>query len=171
MLSALGACSAPVADPVLKDPAQWPLAKLKRLPDDGEPPEGADRVLARIKVGSHKLTAWIHPSGQCGLAGSSKNMEADWSMSSDMTRSSRDLMREEGFSGPLEPATTVSTESTFILVCTPTRMLITVKGQTSKPSVEGNASAQIYGGGLNAVVGPPEVRKESLPGATVTSGG
>jgi hypothetical protein len=50
-------------------------------------------------------------------------------------------------------------------------MLIRVEGETSKPFAFGNAVAQLFNGGLNAVVGSQEAQKESLPGATVTRGG
>ncbi|AWS41735.1 hypothetical protein [Streptosporangium sp. 'caverna'] len=165
VLPALGACSAQNADPLLKDPAQWPLVKLKGLTDPPKLPEEAERVLAQIKVGSYDLIAWIHSSGLCGLSGS------DWSMNVDMIRSEGQPAREEGFSGPVEPAVGSSSESKVSLFCTPTRMLIRVEGETSKPSVSGDAVAQLFNGGLNAVVGSQEARQESLPGATVTPGG
>ncbi|MEW9527190.1 hypothetical protein [Microbispora sp. NPDC049125] len=43
VLPALGACSAPPVNPVLKDPAQWPLNKLKGLTDHPELPDEAER--------------------------------------------------------------------------------------------------------------------------------
>ncbi|WP_371779690.1 hypothetical protein [Streptosporangium subroseum] len=165
VLPALGACSAPISDPLLKDPAQWPLVKLKGLTDHPKLPEEAERALAQINVGSYDLIAWIHSSGLCGLSGS------DWSMNVDMTRSEGQPVREEGFSGPMEPAVGSSSESKVSLFCTPTRMLIRVEGETSKPFVSGDAVAQPFNGGLNAVVGSQEAQKESLPGATVTRGG
>ncbi|MGP3915849.1 hypothetical protein ACTWQA_29515 [Nonomuraea sp. 10N515B] len=48
---------------------------------------------------------------------------------------------------------------------------VAVEGEASKPFVSGDAVAQPVNGGLNAVVGSREARKESLPGATVTPGG
>ncbi|MFI6598683.1 hypothetical protein ACIBHX_20695 [Nonomuraea sp. NPDC050536] len=165
VLPALGACSAPTVNPLLKNSAQWPLVKLKGLTDHPKLPDEAERALAQINVGSYDLIAWIHPSGRCGLSGSG------WSMHVDMTKSEGQPGREEGFSGPVEPAVGISSESKVSLFCTPTRMLIRVKGETSKPFVSGDAVAQLFNGGLNAVVGSREAQKESLPGATVTPGG
>ncbi|MFI9592787.1 hypothetical protein [Nonomuraea sp. NPDC052265] len=166
LLPALGACSAPAKEPMLKDPARWPLAKLEELPRPAGLPQEAERALARIKVGSIGLTAWINSSGLCGLTG------PGWSMNADLTKSDMaEPTQEDGFSGPGEPQVGGAQESKVTLFCTPTRMLIRVEGETSKPSVSGNAVAQIYRGGLNAVVGTPEARRESLPGATVTPAG
>ncbi len=165
VLPALGACSAPTVNPLLKNPAQWPLVKLKGLTSHGKLPDEADRALAQITVGSYDMIAWIHSSGRCGLSGSG------WSMYVDMTKSEGNPQREEGFSGPVEPAVGISRESKVRLFCTPTRMLIRVEGQMSEPSVSGDAVAQPVNGGLNAVVGSWEAQKESLPGATVTPGG
>ncbi|MFF4624254.1 hypothetical protein [Nonomuraea jabiensis] len=173
VVSALGGCSGPaegpsVKDPLLKDPAQWPLAKLEALTlrtVHRELPEQAERALAEIKVGSIDLTAWINSSGLCGLTG------PGWSMHTDLTRSDGgDPTREDGFSGPEEPEVGGSSEGKVGLFCTPTRMLIRVEGETSKPSVSGHAVAQIFNGGLNVVVGTREAQRESLPGATVTPG-
>ncbi|MER7366472.1 hypothetical protein [Nonomuraea wenchangensis] len=161
----LGACSAPADDPLLKDPARWPLTGLKGLVDHHELPDGGERALAQIKVGSVDLIAWINSAGRCGLSGS------DWSMYVDLTESAGQPSREDGFSGPMEPAAGVSSESKVSLFCTPTRMLIRVTGETSKPFVSGDAVAQLFRGGLNAVVGSPQAQRESLPGATVTPGG
>ncbi|WP_157518664.1 hypothetical protein [Herbidospora mongoliensis] len=150
---------------MLKDPAQWPLAKLKGLTDHAELPDEAERALAQIRVGSYDLIAWIHSSGLCGLSSS------DWSMHVDMTESEGEPSRDEGFSGPTEPAVGSSSESKVSLFCTPTRMLIRVEGETSRPFISGEAVAQLVDGGLNAVVGSQEAREESLPGANVTPGG
>lgn len=49
-------------------------------------------------VGSYDMIAWIHSSGRCGLSGS------DWSMDVDLARSEGQPERDEGFSGPTEPA-------------------------------------------------------------------
>ncbi|MCK2213089.1 hypothetical protein MF672_004645 [Actinomadura sp. ATCC 31491] len=165
MAPALAACSAPSGDPLLKDPARWPLARLKGVTGVPRLPDEAERALAQIKVGPYDLTAWIHPSGLCGLSG------PGWSMHEDLTRTEGDPARPDGFSGPTERASGVSSESKVTLFCTPTRMLIRVEGETRKPSVSGDAVAQVVGGGLNAVVGTEEARRESLPGATVTRGG
>ncbi|MEV4398685.1 hypothetical protein [Nonomuraea sp. NPDC049607] len=166
LLPVLGACAAPAKEPMLKDPARWPLAGLKGVSVQGGLPEEAELALARIKVGPHDLTAWINPSGLCGLSGEG------WSVNADLTRSdAAEPTREDGFAGPAEPEVGGAHESKVSLFCTPTRMLIRVEGETSKPSVSGNAVAQVYKGGLNAVVGTPEARRESLPGATVTPGG
>ncbi|MET8049261.1 hypothetical protein ABZU75_16850 [Streptosporangium sp. NPDC005286] len=166
VLPAFGACSAPTVNPLLKNPAQWPLVKLKGLADYPKPlPDEAERALAQIKVGSYDLIAWIHSSGLCGLSGS------DWSTYVDLTKSEGDPGREEGFSGPVELAAGSSSEGKVSLFCTPTRMLIRVEGETSKPFVSGDAVAQLVNGGLNAVVGSQEAQEESLPGATVTRGG
>ncbi|MGR6924190.1 hypothetical protein ACU635_58840 [[Actinomadura] parvosata] len=159
------ACSAPPADPLLKDPAQWPLARLNGLVDRPPVPEEAERALAQIRVGSYDLLAWIHPSGLCGLAGSG------WSMHVDLTRSEGQPQRADGFSGPMEPAASTTHESKVTLTCTPTRMLIRVKGETQDAFVSGDAVAKPVNGGLNAVVGTPEAQSESLPGAAVTRGG
>ncbi|MFD0467851.1 hypothetical protein ACFQ0B_05700 [Nonomuraea thailandensis] len=165
LLLAATACATPPADPVLKDPARWPLAELRGLIDRPEVPDEAERALAQIRVGSYDLLAWIHSSGLCGLAG------AGWSMHVDLTGSQGQPKREDGFSGPVEPAAAVSHEGEVSLFCTPTRMLIRVEGQTSQPFVSGDAAGQIVNGGLNAVVGSPEALYESLPRATVTRGG
>lgn len=165
VLPVLGACSAPPANPLLPDPARWPLAELTGLSGPPELPDEAERALAQIGVGSYDLIAWIHSSGRCGLSGT------DWSMHIDLTESEGHLEREEGFSGPVEQAVGVSSENRVSLFCTPTRMLIRVERETSNPFVSGDAVAQVVDGGLNAVVGSPEARMESLPGATVTRGG
>ncbi|WP_327581455.1 hypothetical protein OHA25_36475 [Nonomuraea sp. NBC_00507] len=165
LLPALGACSAPPANPLLKNPAQWPLVQLNGLTGHRRLPGEAERALAQIRVGSHDLIAWIHSSGRCGLS------DSGWSMYVDLTTSEGHPGREVGFSGPMEPAVGSSSESKVSLFCTPTRMLIRVEGETSKPFVSGDAVAQPVNGGLNAVVGSREAQKESLPGATVTPGG
>ncbi|MGW5157330.1 hypothetical protein ACWEPN_17825 [Nonomuraea wenchangensis] len=164
-LPALGGCSAPPDDPLLKDPARWPLTGLRGLIDHHELPDGGERALAQIKVGSVDLLAWINSAGRCGLSGS------DWSMYVDLTESSGHPSRDDGFSGPMEPATGVSSEGKVSLFCTPTRMLIRVTGETAQPFVSGDAVAQLFRGGLNAVVGSRQAQQESLPGATVTPGG
>ncbi|NUW43896.1 hypothetical protein [Nonomuraea rhodomycinica] len=173
VVSALGGCSGPaegpsVKDPLLKDPARWPLAGLEALTvrtGQRELPEQAERTLAQIRVGSVDLTAWINSSGLCGLTG------PGWSIYADLTRSDAgDPAREDGFSGPEEPEVGSSNEGKVGLFCTPTRMLIRVEGETSKPSVSGHAVAQVFNGGLNVVVGTREAQRESLPGATVTPG-
>ncbi|ETK30911.1 hypothetical protein [Microbispora sp. ATCC PTA-5024] len=150
---------------MLKDPARWPLVKLRGLTDHPKLPDEGERALAQIMVGSQNLIAWINSSGLCGLSGSG------WSMHVDLTESEGQPEREEGFSGPVEPAVVTSSEDKVRLACTPTRMLIRVEGETSHPFVSGDAVAQPVNGGLNAVVGSPEAQKESLPGATVTRGG
>ncbi|MEU4511172.1 hypothetical protein AB0G05_16905 [Nonomuraea wenchangensis] len=165
LAATLGACSAPVKEPLLTDPARWPLMELKGLVDHHDLPDGGERALAQIKVGSVDLIAWISSAGRCGLSGS------DFSMYIDLTDSSGQPSRDDGFSGPMEPAAGVSSESKVSLFCTPTRMLIRVTGETSKPFVAGDAVAQLFRGGLNAVVGSPQAQRESLPGATVTRGG
>ncbi|GAB1818513.1 hypothetical protein [Herbidospora sp. RD11066] len=165
-LPVLAACSEPDVKPLLEDPSQWPLARLTGFADRPEQlPDEAERALARIKVGSHDLIAWIHPSGLCGLAGS------DWSMNIDLTKAEGQTTRENGFSGPLESAAATSMQSEVSLFCTPTRMLIRVDGQTSKPFVSGDAAAQVVNGGLNAVVGSEAALQESLPAANITKGG
>lgn len=161
----IGACSTPSTHPMLKDPSQWPLARLKGLTSHRELPAEADRALAQVKVGSYDLMAWIHTSGRCGLAGDG------WSMYVDLTKSEGQPDREDGFSGPVEPAAGSSHESKVTLFCTPTRMLIRVDGETAGPFVSGDAVAQVVDGGLNAVVGSERARRESLPHATVTKGG
>ncbi|MEU6726725.1 hypothetical protein ABZ917_23740 [Nonomuraea wenchangensis] len=88
----------------------------------------------------------------------------------DLTESSGEPSRDDGFSGPMEPTAGVSSESKVSLFCTPTRMLIRVTGETSRPFVSGDAVAQLFRGGLNAVVGSRQAQQESLPGATVTPG-
>ncbi|UBU14574.1 hypothetical protein [Nonomuraea gerenzanensis] len=165
VLPVAGACSASPADAPLKDPAQWPLAAVRGLTSHGKLPDEADRALAQIKVGSYDMIAWISSSGLCGLAGS------DWSTHVDMVDSEGRLEREEGFSGPLEPAVGSSHEDKVSLFCTSTRMLVRVEGETAEPFVSGDAVAQVVNGGLNAVVGTEEALRESLPRADVTRGG
>ncbi|GLX93900.1 hypothetical protein [Herbidospora sp. NBRC 101105] len=169
-LLALGACSAPPANPLLQDPAQWPLVKLAGLADNPELPDEAERALAQIKVGSYNLLAWINSSGLCGLSSSAATAGTDVNVYIDLTKSEGGLERPEGFSGPVEP--TVSAYGTKVrLFCTPTRMLIRISGETSEPFVSGDAIAKLVNGGLNAVVGSAEAQMESLPDATVTRGG
>lgn len=171
VLLALGACSAPPADPLLRDAAQWPLVKVRGLIDDPKLPDEAERALAQVKVGSYDMLAWIHSSGLCGLSGSEWSVHTDVSMHVDLTRSEGRPERPAGFSGPTEPAVSTSYGNKVSLFCTPTRMLIRVSGETSQPFVSGDAVAQLVDGGLNAVVGSEEALRESLPRATVTRGG
>ncbi|GII33856.1 hypothetical protein [Planotetraspora mira] len=172
-LLALGACStpAPPANPLLKDPAQWPLIKLKGLTDNPKLPDDAERALAQIKVGSYDMQAWINSSGLCGLSSSEWSVHTDVSMYVDLTKSEGHLERPEGFSGPVEPAASSAYGTKVYLFCTPTRMLIRISGETSQPHVSGDAVAQLVNDGLNAVVGSMEAQIESLPHPTVTRGG
>ncbi|MEV4807204.1 hypothetical protein AB0K18_45015 [Nonomuraea sp. NPDC049421] len=165
MSPVLVSCSAPVTDPLLRDPAQWPLTTLRGLVDHGELPEEAERPLAQIKVGTYDMIAWVNSEGHCGLSG------ADWTLDLDLTRSQGHPARQQGFSGPMEAAVSGSRESEASLFCTRSRMLIRVEGQTSEPFVSGDAVAQIVDGGLNAVVGPQEAQRESLPRAAITVAG
>lgn len=162
---AIVSCSAPVTDPLLKDPAQWPLMTLRGLTEHGELPEQAEHPLAQIKVGSYDMIAWVNSEGHCGLSGS------DWTLDLDLTANQGHPARQQGFSGPMEAAVSGSRESEASLFCTRTRMLIRVEGQTSDPFVSGDAVAQIVDGGLNAVVGPQEAQRESLPRAPITVAG
>ncbi len=171
VLLVLGACSTPPpANPVLKDPSQWPLVKLAGMTGDPKLPDEAGRPLAQIRVGRYDLHAWIDPSGVCGLAGSEWSERTDVDMSIDLTRSEGGPMRPDGFSGPVEPTVTASS-SKAALFCTPTRMLIKVFGETSEPFVNGAAVGQVVDGGLDVVVGDEEALWESLPRATLTPGG
>lgn len=169
-LLAIGASTSP-ANPLLKDPAQWPLIKLKGLTDKPKLPDDAERALAQVRVGSYDMLAWINSSGLCGLSSSEWSVHTDVSMYADLTKSEGRSERPEGFSGPVEPAVSSVYGTKVSLFCTPTRMLIRVSEETSQPFVSGEAVAQLVDGGLNAVVGSAEAQRESLPGATVTRGG
>ncbi|MEU7897153.1 hypothetical protein AB0B45_30350 [Nonomuraea sp. NPDC049152] len=168
LLLALTACSSPVADPILKDPASWPLATLKSVGTmEDDLAEGADKVLARIQVGSHDLTPWINTKGTCGLA--EHGGSVGWNLSIELGQTSgTSTSGEEGFAGPAEPAALTAWEGTGYLICTPTRMMVKVKTRETKVELTGNASAQVGNGFVAVVIGTPEARAESLPQATIT---
>ncbi|WP_433245590.1 hypothetical protein ACQPYK_43695 [Streptosporangium sp. CA-135522] len=167
LLLALTACSSPAEDPILKDPASWPLATLKAVRTKGDLDEKADKALARIQVGSHDLAPWINAKGTCGLTDHGSGEE--WSLSIGLDQSSgASTSGEEGFAGQVEPAALASWDSTVYLICTPTRMMVKVKTRETKVELSGSASAQVGNGLVAVVIGTPEARKESLPQATVT---
>ncbi|RVX47294.1 hypothetical protein EDD27_10221 [Nonomuraea polychroma] len=162
---ALTACSAETDDGILKDPAKWPLATLTGTATKEELPDEAERALARIRVGSYDLVAWIHTKGVCGL---SQQTDDGWSMSFPLNQSGTSTSTEEGFAGPTEPVMVSMAESKVSLMCTPTRMFVKITTKQRKVALDGHAAAQLSGDGVSVVVGTPAARKESLPQATVT---
>jgi hypothetical protein len=163
---ALTACSAQAEDRILKDPAKWPLATLTGTATKDKLPDDAERALARIRVGSYDLAAWIHTKGVCGL---SQQSDDGWSMSFPLDQAGTTTSTEEGFAGPTEPVMISMAESKVTLMCTPTRMFIQITTKERKVTLDGHAAAQLSKDGMSVVVGTPAARKESLPQATVTA--
>jgi hypothetical protein len=155
-------------DWLLKDPSHWPLAALPGSASRSGMPDGADKVLARIQVAKYDMVPWIHSKGVCGLADQGSS-SATFNMSQDLTKSEGNIATaEEGFAGPKELMTGVSSESTVTLWCTPTRMFITIKAKDlGKVRIYGNAAAKKTNGKLTVAVGTPEAVKQSLPDATM----
>lgn len=164
------ACSAQAGEaPVLRDPAKWPLAQLSPATGTRQAlPEDAERALARIRVGKHDLAAWIHTKGVCGVS-EQGDVDPGWSTFQPLDQPGTTTTAEEGFAGPAEPAAVGMAEGRVLYFCTPTRMMVKVKTEETKVTLDGHAAAQLSGGYLTVVVGTPDARKESLPGATVTA--
>ncbi|GGS85064.1 hypothetical protein ACFFV7_46930 [Nonomuraea spiralis] len=155
-------------DWLLKDPSRWPLAALPGSASRSGMPNGAEKVLARIRVAKYDMVPWIHSKGVCGLADQGSS-DVNFNMSQDLTKSEGNVVTAEaGFAGPREPMVGSDWESTVTLWCTPTRMFVTVEAKDlEKVQLFGNAAAKKTKGRLTVVVGTPEAVKESLPDATL----
>ncbi|MEV7008285.1 hypothetical protein [Streptosporangium sp. NPDC051022] len=184
MLALVGACSGEgIEDPVVSDPASWPIAALPAIDmsfseihdlDIDKP--GTSKAIARVRTGRSQVIAFTRTAGVCGV-------------SADGVRATIDLTRSESTTQKLNPKvfTTLADDrlvsTTFqggtlkrvTLACGPRTMLLMINTGSGAPPedvrLDGEASAQVltgqYRGQIAVVIANAADRRQVLPHATV----